>query len=107
MTATTCPTATCAFTNGVELIPKNEDYCAPLYMTDDLATILECSNAKDFAGCMPMYANKDTSVATASAAPTCMWRKGAVVANNTVNETPAPLFEVNFCHPFEMDDKNT
>jgi len=88
MTATTCPTATCAFSNGVSLIPKNEDYCAPIHMTDDLATILQCSNAKDFAGCMPMFAaqaaGKDTTVPTATTAPTCLWRKGAVVANNTV-----------------------
>jgi hypothetical protein len=38
--ATECPTALCAFDNGVELIPKNEEYCAPMYMTTDVQQIV-------------------------------------------------------------------
>jgi hypothetical protein len=53
--ATTCLPALCAFDTGVELIPKNEDYCAPMYMTDDVKTIVRCTEAKDAVSCMPEY----------------------------------------------------
>jgi len=39
--ATDCPTAECAFNNGVEMIPDH-DFCAPAMMTDDLAIIQSC-----------------------------------------------------------------
>jgi len=96
--ATMCPTATCAFTNGVEMIPK-EDFCAPMYMTDDVNTILQCTDAKDIISCMP-YLDKTNTNATLNA-PSCMWRKAPVVSTNTKLDTVnKALFESNFCHPF-------
>ena len=47
----TCPSATCAFSTMVELIPKNEDFCAPQYTNADVEDIIECTNAKTAATC--------------------------------------------------------
>jgi len=90
---TTCP-STCAFDYGLGLIPKNTGFCAPTMMTDDIDTILECSNARDFQSCVPEYG------ATQTTAPRCMWRRGSVMANNTYIQLGQPLFESNLCHPY-------
>jgi len=47
----TCPSATCTFSTMVELIPKNEDFCAPQYTNANVEDILECTNHKTAATC--------------------------------------------------------
>jgi hypothetical protein len=100
--ANECPAALCAFDNGVEMIPKNEDYCAPIYMTDDVKSIVRCTESKDAKSCMPeMFVAKTDSSVKPTTAPVCMWRKGAVVAKNDKLDTAnKALFESNICHPF-------
>ena len=87
----------------IEKIPKNEDFCAPQYTNADVATIIECTNAKDAASCMPKQVKYDPTATTAAVyvpPAQCMWYRAAVHANNTELVTPAtPLFESNFCHP--------
>jgi hypothetical protein len=75
-----------------------------MYMTDDVKTIMRCTDSKDAESCMPEFfmAKTDPSV---KVTPVCQWRKGAVVAKNDKLDTAnKALFESNICHPLTTDN---
>jgi hypothetical protein len=51
-----------------------------MYMTDDVKTIMRCTDSKDAKSCIPEYFMDKTNPTVKPAQPVCMWRKGSVVA---------------------------
>jgi len=51
----------------IEQIANSKDDCwAPQYTNADIATIIECTNAKDAASCMPKPVKYDPTATTAA-----------------------------------------
>jgi len=84
--ATTCPTGTCAFNNGYDLIPVGKHFCAPTDSTYDIQLIMRCTKADE-----------------ATCVDGCRWRAGLEIAKNEQVSDGMPLFENNFCHPPTTD----
>ena len=79
--AGTCA-APCVLNNGIDLISKTSDFCAPHYETKNVTHIQECVNA-DAAACVGE----------------CKWYKAPVVADNQQFKVGSDVFASNFCHP--------
>jgi hypothetical protein len=88
--ATTCGgSGLCAYDLGLDLVPRDAEYCAPFFLTKNVTEILACVGAKEESTCNSFYGSSNR----------CMWRRGKVVASNNDFIEDSRLFESNFCHP--------
>jgi hypothetical protein len=79
--------APCVLSNGIEMIPKTEDFCVIQFETKNVTAIFECMNA-DQAKCSGQ----------------CKWQKAPVVGTNDKFIVGSAVFESNFCHPIVTGD---
>ena len=83
--ATACTTESCVWSTAKELIPPH-DFCAPAEMTQDFATVNDCTNIEIESNCLK----------------TCSWYKGSGDFSNSTQPGTNGTTTMNICMPTDL-----